>query len=174
MEFNIRQGSEADADRIAELHIHAWQWAFRDIFDPQYLDTMNAANRALLWRAALETPAMRVWLAERDGSLLGFAASNPSRDPGAGTSTGEIGSIYVRKEIAGSGIGGALLAWATKDLQARGFQPLTAWVLEKNVRARKFYEKHGWSADGEAKFETIGGSKVRELRYALHRKGATP
>lgn len=172
MEFNIRQGSEADAERIADLHIHSWQWAFREIFDPQFLDTMNVANRALLWRAALETPAMRVWLAERDGSLLGFVASNPSRDPGAGTSTGEIGSIYVRREIAGSGIGGALLAWATKDLLSRGFQPLTAWVLDENARAKKFYAKHGWTADGEAKTESIGGRKVREVRFVLHRKGA--
>lgn len=174
VEFNIRQGSEADADRIAELHVHAWQWAYRDFFPHPFLDAMKVGNRALLWRSALETPAMRVWLAERDGALLGFAATNPSRDPGAGTSTGELGSLYVRKEIAGSGIAGALLAWATKDLHERGFQPLTSWVLEKNARARRFYEKHGWTADGEGKFETIGGARVREVRYSLNVRKPAP
>ncbi|MBL8920528.1 MAG: GNAT family N-acetyltransferase [Myxococcaceae bacterium] len=167
MEFSIRQATQADADRIAELHVQAWQWAYRDVFPDEFLDTMKVGNRALLWRAALETPAMRVWLAERDGALLGFTSTNPSRDPGAGTSTGELGALYVRKEIAGSGIAAALLAWATKDLHARGFQPLTAWVFEKNQRARRFFEKHGWTTDGEVKVETIGGKSVRELRHSL-------
>lgn len=174
MEFTIRQATEADADRIAELHVQAWQWAFRDLFAHEFLDGMKVNNRALLWRSALETPAMRVWLAERDGALLGFASTNPSRDPGAGTSTGEVGSLYVRKEIAGSGIAAALLAWATKDLHARGFQPLTSWVFEKDPRARRFFEKHGWAADGEAKVESMGGRNVREVRYSLQVRRPAP
>jgi GNAT superfamily N-acetyltransferase len=167
VEFSIRQATDADADRIAELHVQAWQWAYRDLLPNDFLDTLKIGNRALLWRAALETPAIRVWLAERDGALLGFASTTPSRDPGAGTSTGELGALYVRKEIAGSGIAAALLAWATKDLHTRGFHPLTLWVFETNARARRFYEKHGWTADGESKFEAIGGKRVREVRYSL-------
>jgi RimJ/RimL family protein N-acetyltransferase len=38
-------------------------------------------------------------------------------------------------------------------------------VLESNARARRFYDRAGWTADGSAKQEEIAGSPVTEVRY---------
>ena len=39
------------------------------------------------------------------------------------------------------------------------------WVLADNVRARAFYEHHGWLADGEEKLFEMGGERYPEVRY---------
>jgi hypothetical protein len=39
------------------------------------------------------------------------------------------------------------------------------WVLESNARARRFYARAGFTADGSAKQEDIAGSPVTEVRY---------
>jgi hypothetical protein len=41
------------------------------------------------------------------------------------------------------------------------------WVLAENARARRFYERGGWTADGVTRTEAIGGEPVLQLRYLL-------
>ena len=41
----------------------------------------------------------------------------------------------------------------------------TLWVLEENPRARAFYERCGWSLDGERKSEERWGVSAAEVRY---------
>jgi hypothetical protein len=43
------------------------------------------------------------------------------------------------------------------------------WVLEGNARARRFYERGGWAADGTTRDEPMGGEMTHQLRYALRR-----
>jgi hypothetical protein len=43
-------------------------------------------------------------------------------------------------------------------------------VLSTNARARGFYERMGWRADGETRAETIG-VEVEETRYSLDLRG---
>jgi hypothetical protein len=41
----------------------------------------------------------------------------------------------------------------------------TLWVLEDNPRARAFYERAGWAADGDWKAEQRFGVRAAEVRY---------
>jgi hypothetical protein len=41
------------------------------------------------------------------------------------------------------------------------------WVAEANPRARRFYEREGWTADGGVKIEEFGGRPLREVRYTV-------
>jgi len=38
-------------------------------------------------------------------------------------------------------------------------------VLRGNERARRFYERAGWSVDGTEKDDVVAGAPVIELRY---------
>ena len=42
-------------------------------------------------------------------------------------------------------------------------------MIDRNDRARRFYENAGFRADGAEKHQTFGGADVRELRYRLSR-----
>jgi len=39
------------------------------------------------------------------------------------------------------------------------------WVVDANERARRFYERHGWTAEGIEKVDTVLGAMVTEVRY---------
>ncbi|MBO6052470.1 MAG: GNAT family N-acetyltransferase, partial [Clostridia bacterium] len=57
----------------------------------------------------------------------------------------EIGRLFVELCLWGRGIGHALLA----EAMAEGGRRL--WVLEKNIRAIRFYERHGFRLTGRKK-----------------------
>jgi RimJ/RimL family protein N-acetyltransferase len=57
--------------------------------------------------------------------------------------------------------------WA-KDVLRESWRDATLWVLEDNPRARRFYEREGWSPDGEAKSDAFLGVRVNEVRYRIH------
>jgi hypothetical protein len=47
----------------------------------------------------------------------------------------------------------------------RGYPSATLWVLEDNLRARRFYEREGWILDGGRRDEAFLGVTVPEVRY---------
>jgi len=79
--------------------------------------------------------------------------------------SGEVYAIYVLPDCWGQGIGRALLAHAERDLIEHGYDEAVLWVLADNQRARAFYERAGWHADGGTKRDTFGGREVEEVRY---------
>lgn len=60
----------------------------------------------------------------------------------------EICKLYVDTSFQSEGIGNELIEFAIKDLHANNL-----WVLEKNVRAISFYQRHGFHLTGQKKFE---------------------
>ncbi|MEO9151433.1 MAG: GNAT family N-acetyltransferase, partial [Lapillicoccus sp.] len=61
----------------------------------------------------------------------------------------------------GSGLADRLLGSALTD------RPASLWVLEANGRARSFYRRHGFVADGAARVhEASGEPEVRMVRGA--------
>ena len=73
-----------------------------------------------------------------DGDGLGFAAVSPPW----------LNGLYVRPEAWGTGVAERLHARAVETLRAAGVETARLWVLAENRRARRFYERRGWSADG--------------------------
>jgi putative acetyltransferase len=98
-----------------------------------------------------------VLVAERDGEAVGIA----------GVEDCWLHGFYVRPEWWGSDVASELHAAA---LEAMADCPeLKLWVLEENRRARRFYEKRGWRANGETRVvpyppspTDVGYSYVRE------------
>ena len=72
----------------------------------------------------------------------------------------EIVAIHTLPESRGAGLGTALL---TEALNRIGSQPVFLWAFEKNARARRFYEKHGFRWDGSRRVSEFDGAM--EVRY---------
>jgi GNAT superfamily N-acetyltransferase len=109
----------------------------------------------------------RTWVVEDAGAVVGFASTRPSRDDDTPPGTGELASIYLAPEAWSRGLGGRLLATAVDDLHGRGFAPLVLWVIEANLRGRRFYERVGWRPDGARQPIDFDGVPVDEIRYRL-------
>ena len=70
-------------------------------------------------------------------------------------------SDYWRK-----GIGCKLIKWGLEELRKRDYKKATLWVLEKNSRARNFYEKIGFNYYGTVNEINIG-ENLNECRYEM-------
>ena len=73
-----------------------------------------------------------------DEAGLGFAAVGPPW----------LNGLYVRPEAWGTGVAAQLHDRAVEALRAAGAGTARLWVLEENLRARRFYERRGWQLDG--------------------------
>lgn len=167
--MKVRLGRQEDAERLAWLHLLAWQQAYAGLMPAEYLEGRMAElpTRILRWREWLDTAPP--WVAESDeGEVIGFAGWGASRDedaePGA---TGELMTIYVLAQHWGSGAGRRLMEAALASLRREGYREATLWVLEGNGRARRFYEAGGWIADGAAKHDQREGFTLHEIRYRI-------
>ena len=60
----------------------------------------------------------------------------------------EIKKLFVEPVLQGNGIGSKLLTYAIEKYNAN-----TLWALEKNVRAIRFYERHGFQITTDKKLE---------------------
>jgi ribosomal protein S18 acetylase RimI-like enzyme len=159
----IRRATVEDARGIAELHTRTWQAAYRHILPAADLDALDVGEREERWRQNLARPEVPTFVVEEDGAFVGFVTVGPSRDPDC---DGELYGIYVAPEAWGSGAGAALTAAALGELHAR-YAEAALWVLEDNPRARRFYEKHGWSPDGTQKTGRQLGVDTAEMRYRI-------
>jgi chorismate mutase/GNAT superfamily N-acetyltransferase len=132
-DVELRPATGSDADTLADLF-----WAARQAAYPAMPHTVHTREEGGNWfREVLglqpRTTAMpvqrAVWVAARHGEIVGYVVVDP----------GWLDSLYVRPDLTGQGIGAVLLD-LVKGLLPGGF---ALWVFESNVRAQKFYARHG-------------------------------
>jgi GNAT superfamily N-acetyltransferase len=165
--MRIREAVPSDARAIAEIHVRAWQAAYRGQLPDEYLDRLSVDDRLAQHEWSLRNPreTWRLWVTDDDGHVTGFAVSGPSEDADADERTGEVYAIYLEPDRVGTGLGRRLFGHAVEDLRTRGFRSATLWVLETNDRARRFYEAAGWKPDGTTSSERIDCSMLPTVRY---------
>jgi GNAT superfamily N-acetyltransferase len=165
MPVRVRPAVAADALQIARVQIESWRWAYPGLLPQSYLDALSAERRARSWTQLIEASDMRMvtWVATDDDGHCGLISAGPVRSD-SGTIS-EVYSLYVSERVAGTGVGHRLLAYATAQLKAMMFGTAVLWVLEKNLRARLFYEREGWSLVGVPRQEPIARTSVTVVRY---------
>ena len=164
----------------------SWRGAYAGILGPEIIDRETghvdaererARFAARPWRRTLvaETP-LRAAAAPGPG-IIGYASFGPERDPDglpfrhrgparpAGASSAELYAIYVTPACWSTGAGRDLLCRVLEETEAEGYPRIVLWVLERNGRARRFYERSGFWPDGRAQAQDwLGG--VTEVCYS--------
>ncbi|SDG80888.1 L-amino acid N-acyltransferase YncA [Lentzea fradiae] len=153
--MTVRPATPSDAPAMASVHVRTWQTAYRGQLPDDVLANLSVDDRTAQWERLI--PRGNVWVAEHDGEVAGFAFAGPSRDDDAPF---ELYAIYVLDSAQGTGLGTALAK------AALGSEPdVIVWALDTNTRARHFYERIGFRADGVTRTETEGGVELKEMRY---------
>jgi GNAT superfamily N-acetyltransferase len=165
----VREARPDDARSIAEAHLRGWRWGYRELYPSSVLASLSVEDRERQWNARLARPSIdsSIFVAERAGRVVGFAFVGPSPDKDVRPGTAELHSLYVDEDIAGTGVGRLLMATAAERVQARGYEILTLWVDEGNLRARRFYEAAGLRPNGAARKEPhpLVPVVANEVRY---------
>ena len=131
----IRKATVEDLARIAEMVIFNYRLNFYPIFrsDGFYFGELQVPNLMKQYESAVDD----IWVYD-DGVVKGFVQVEHY----------EIKKLFVEPVLQGNSIGSALLQHAIQRHDAN-----TLWALEKNVRAIRFYERHGFHATEDCKPE---------------------
>jgi ribosomal protein S18 acetylase RimI-like enzyme len=169
----VRPMGVADCGRVAEIRVRGWRSAYRGLVPQPYLDALDAAEDAGRHRARLGRGAGGAvdLVAESGGRVVGWACHGPCRDDGSAAGDDELYAIDVDPDHLGTGAGRALLRECVRQSAALGRSRMFLWVLKENVRARRFYERAGFRADGAEEPFEAGVVLVPEVRYAAELTG---
>lgn len=80
--------------------------------------------------------------------------------------SGEITRLYTHPRAQGRGAGSRLLECALDALRAAGCSEAWLNTEERNVGARRFYERQGWIEEGPPRVRDWHGARLVEPRYA--------
>jgi GNAT superfamily N-acetyltransferase len=154
----IRPATADDAEELVRANETAWNAGMADVVDKKLGELAPFEGRVAHYREGIAAvpPGTRLWVAEREGRIVGHATVAVDK------ALGELSALYVVPEEWGSGVAGALHDEAVACMRELGAIEAILWVVEGNARARRFYEREGWSADGETKSSMFD---IREVRY---------
>ena len=131
----IRKATEKDLARIAEIQIFNYRLYFYPIFqaDEYYFEELQVPTLMKEYESQLDS--LYVY---DDGVVKGFIKIEGTY----------IARLFVEPVLQNACIGSKLLEYAVKEHNADHL-----WALEKNVKAIRFYARHGFVATGERKPE---------------------
>jgi GNAT superfamily N-acetyltransferase len=172
--IQLREARRGEELAVADIHVRAWQEAYRGLIPDEFLGALDPADRARTYTFEASDPAapqtvVAVEVGEDgDETILGFTTICPSRDADA-PGLGEVVALYVDPGRYRGGVGRLLMAEARRRLEEAGFTDALLWVLDGNDRATRFYEREGWAPDGSTRVEHPYGivSNVSRLRRTL-------
>ncbi len=162
---SVRDMAEADIDAVSALRVHGWQQAYAGLMPESYLNSLSAAEDAARRRehfVAGSSHVINLVAEDSHGVIVGWACFGPARDQDLPPGEGELYALYARPDLIGTGVGRALMR---ETLARAHYAGLRLWVLEGNMRARRFYEQAGFRPDGATSADDMAGIPVTEVRY---------
>ncbi len=148
----LRATTAADLQAVAALH----DAAFR-VLGAAYTPAHKAAHADFVRTADYAADVLRsdVWLAERDGCLLGSAGWSHA-EPGQG----RIRKVFVHPAAARQGLGTRLVLAAEDRARAQG---CTRFMLRAYLDAVPLYQKLGYVADQPGEMPLLDGAAMPVL-----------
>ncbi|MDR0946670.1 MAG: GNAT family N-acetyltransferase [Ruminococcus sp.] len=153
-----------DESTVATILCKAWQSAFSDIITGDDMakfadEKRHTANFKRIFENGGFAPTYIAALNGKQCGIISFGKSRNLDSP----NTAEIIAIHSLDSVWGKGVGHAMMEFALAELRRQGYQEVMLWVFEANDRARKFYERHGFTVDDAVKDNGFGN--VKEVRY---------
>ncbi|MDH3299763.1 MAG: GNAT family N-acetyltransferase [Acidimicrobiia bacterium] len=170
MGVTVRSPNAEDAERMGEVHVAAWRMAYTGVMPADYLAALDERRSAERWARNITNPTSGVTnlVAEVDGTIQAIATVGPFRDhKSIDDPSGELWMINVHPDAVSTGIATALHRRALDQLRSDGHHRAALWVVDDNPRARRFYEREGWSEDPVRKEDQFGDRTIAEVRYSI-------
>jgi GNAT superfamily N-acetyltransferase len=135
----IRPAEPGDAAAVAEI----WQAGWRDGHLGHVPDALAEVRTDESFRVRAAARLADTTVAVVDGAVAGFVMIDED----------EVEQVYVSARNRGTGIAGALLREAERQVAAAGHAEAWLAVVAGNERARRFYEREGWRDAGPFAYE---------------------
>lgn len=154
----IREGLRpGDLGMIVHLHgaIYASEYGLDVTFEPYVAEPLSTFSRA-------GEPAGRIFIAERDGAILGSVAM--VRD---GDGVGQLRWFILVPEARGLGLGKQLLQAALDFARGDGMRAVYLWTFDELDAAIALYRRHGFVETDRKSHAALWGRAITEMRMEL-------
>lgn len=172
----IRTATATDGAAIAMVKWRVFGTSYRGgVMPDHFLDNRSVVPPASFWTGRAMVPPTRrhrLSVLGRPGVVLGYADCGPAEagdDPeatGYADDIGQVYELYVDPLVQRGGAGARLLDAASEWLSESGFERLTLFTLDTNVRAHAFYRSQGWEATGKTRHLDLGIVEFDEVEFA--------
>lgn len=169
---SVRPATAADAAAVAQVQRTVWTSAYAELLPPGAVDGFDTDAVARAWADPIAAGAVRI--AVEGDAVVGFCAAGPASAedladaggavPEDASSVGLVATLLVEPRWGRRGHGGRLLVETAAALRAGSATRAIAWVPERDVASRRFYERAGWDPDGTVRTLDAGGRPLREIR----------
>lgn len=148
----LRPAVPDDMATVADVWHRAWHLAHRG----HVPDGLTAARTLAAFHERTPSRVADTTVADVDGRVVGFTMVVGD----------EVEQVFLDPDLHGSGIAADLLAEAEGRVAAGGYDVAWLAVVTGNARARRFYERHGWSDAGDLPYEVtaVGETFVSPCR----------
>ncbi|MDG8325685.1 GNAT family N-acetyltransferase [Streptococcus pneumoniae] len=143
------------------VHWQMWREAYDDLLPAEFQETMTLERCRLFSQKYPENTLIAIG----DLKVVGFISYGNFRDETM--QAGEMIALYVLKDYYGKGIAQKLMKAALTALNH--FSEIFLWVLKDNKRAIAFYQKMGFTFDGQEKILELG-KPIKEKRMVFYSK----
>ena len=156
MDLTIKQmETPEEIEGKSLIHWQTWREAYDDLLPAEFQETMTLEKCRFFSQKYPENTLIAM-----DGmKVVGFISYGNFRDETI--QAGEIIALHVLKDYYGKGVSEQLMHAAFVALDH--FSEIYLWVLKENQRAIAFYQKMGFTVDGQEKILELG-KPVKELR----------
>jgi GNAT superfamily N-acetyltransferase len=142
----VRRATPADAEAMARVH---WLSATAAYTRPQ-----DFARRLAAAHAVFDEAGARPFVADDKGAIVGELILGDA----------ELYAIYVHPDRWGTGVGQALIERAHDELEQTCREAELTCLVE-NTRARRFYERNGWTLNRVVTEPHFGGVPTEVAKY---------
>jgi GNAT superfamily N-acetyltransferase len=168
MSCSLRTAGSRDAERIVAVLTEGFG-SYRSFAPPGWEPPDPQAELKRL-RAFLGMEEVWCLVAEDRGEIAGHVAMMPARvhpQPSSDDAMAHLWLLFVREPWWGTGLATVLHAAAVREAGARAFTSMRLFTPAAHARARRFYEREGWTPAG-APFDDLDfGMPLVEYRRAI-------
>jgi GNAT superfamily N-acetyltransferase len=140
-----RLARTADVPAIRECYLRSWRAAYRGDLAPDLLEIEARKRAGFDWAAGISDETRAVFVVSDEAGIVGVVQAADSL--AAPRDLPEVTMLYLDPAAWGTGVASELLRVALDWIQGRGHDEARLRVVEAHHRARRFYEREGWTVD---------------------------
>jgi GNAT superfamily N-acetyltransferase len=166
--YELRRAVAADAERVLAVTVEGFE-GYRGFAPPQW-SPPSAEEELERLRGLLGNDDVWYLVAENEGEVVGHVGFLPAIRTQWGADDASLAhfrQLFVTRSHWGSGLATTLHAAAITEATARRFAAMRLFTPAQQVRARRFYEREGWTLARPPEFEPHIGLDIAEYRRSL-------
>lgn len=150
-EIELCSAKLGDEKILAYIQTESWRSAFSEILSPEELERSTDIEKTeAMYKNVLNRNFVNIVIEFVDKKPHCIAGWSQNRND-LGSNVAELICIHSLCDKWHQGYGSIMMCHILDEIKKAGYSEVILWVFEKNLNARRFYEKHGFKLSNQKK-----------------------